>query len=244
MSQTSMGTRDPPPQPSSTPLIGDNPTTSLPITQPARSQRPQRPNLRLSNADEVHSRYTSQPPVDYDSDQAPPIESSPATSSQTSCSTKDPTSSKADNTHTLDLSRQHGVLLQSKSKQFRIAWCMACSTLFLSGFSTWYVWVVFISENSVPQALALSPGRTLLVIQIITHVIAFMVWQIIESALEFLRWTLATGATGISIPAFFAMSRATSLLGVASLCLMGGSHRFWCVSRSVIQCDPVVLYLD
>ena len=124
------------------------------------------------------------------------------------------------------------------------SWLLGFLTLCLCSLSSWYVHVVLISLNTPPHELSLTPGRTVLAVNVVAHVVAFMVWNQIATALETLRWALAARPgkdekEGISLALFLALSRATTTLGVALLTLVPSplkfwSHQVWCVKRYVI----------
>jgi hypothetical protein len=132
-----------------------------------------------------------------------------------------------------------GSVLQSNFKRYRMSWCLALATIAISAFSIWYVDTVLISEAPVPPHLVLSPGKTSLAVQVVAHVIAYLVWQLFGSAVEALRWALASRDVGVTVPTFFAMSRATPMLGVLSLCSLRGSHQMWAVQKHVSNCSSV-----
>jgi hypothetical protein len=105
----------------------------------------------------------------------------------------------------------------------------------LSSFTVFYTHRVLVSERQVPPAFVLSPGKTVLVVNILSHIVAFLGWDLLENVLEEMRWALACRVEGVSLMTFLALSRATPYSGVAYLCLMRGGHRFWCLQRYSIQ---------
>jgi hypothetical protein len=122
-------------------------------------------------------------------------------------------------------------VLQSKFKQHSTSYLLAVLASSVLAFSTWFIFTVFISEKQIPRYFRLSPGQTIIVINILTHVVVFLVWQLVDSAFEALRWTLASRDEGVLITTFLAMSRATGFIGVADLLRVPGWHRVWCVQR-------------
>jgi hypothetical protein len=122
-------------------------------------------------------------------------------------------------------------VLQSKFKQHFTSYLLAVLASLVLAFSTWFIFTVFISEKQIPRYFRLSPGQTIIVINILTHVVVFLVWQLVDSAFEALRWTLASRDEGVLITTFLAMSRATGFIGVADLLRVPGWHRVWCVQR-------------
>jgi hypothetical protein len=125
-----------------------------------------------------------------------------------------------------------GSALQTRFTRHRISWCLACIALLFSIFSIWYVNTVLISGNPVPKALTLSPGTTSLTVQIIAHLIAFLLWQLFRDATQSLRWTLASRDVGVPIPTFLALSQATPISGVVSLFSLWGPHWIWGIQMS------------
>lgn len=125
----------------------------------------------------------------------------------------------------------HPSVLQSKFKQHSTSCLLAVLASSVLAFSTWYILTVFISEKEIPRHFRLSPGHTIIVINVLTQVVVFLVWQLVDSAFEALRWTLASRDEGVLITTFLAMSRATGFIGVADLLRVPGWHRVWCVQR-------------
>ncbi|KAH0559350.1 hypothetical protein GP486_004138 [Trichoglossum hirsutum] len=128
-----------------------------------------------------------------------------------------------------------GSVLQSKSKQLRLSWVSALGTLLLSVFATFYAWSVLVSVDPALAPLqSLSPGKTVWVVNILSQATAFSILELLNVVFEALRWTLASGISGVQITTFLALSRATPLLGVVSLCLVKGAHRLWCIQRLLV----------
>jgi hypothetical protein len=101
----------------------------------------------------------------------------------------------------------------------------------LSSFTVFYTHRVLVSERPVPPVFVLSPGKTVSVVNILSHIVAFLGWNLLEHVLEEMRWALACRVEGVSLMTFLALSRATPYSGVAYLCLMRGGHLFWCIQR-------------
>jgi hypothetical protein len=124
---------------------------------------------------------------------------------------------------------------QPKSKQLRLSWALALGTLTLSILSIIYAWSVLVSNGPALSRLrSLSPGKTVWVISILSQSVAFLVSELLSIVFEALRWTLVSRDSGALLSTFLALSRATPLLGVASLCSINGSHRFWCSQRYLL----------
>jgi len=133
------------------------------------------------------------------------------------------------------LSAQHAhlrtSLLQRKSRQFVTLWVTAALAVFASVFSAWYTYRVMVDENALSPALQLQPGTTVLVVNIISHITAYLCWSLFSDATEALRWALACRPEGILLTSFLALSRATPFAGVAYLCTTKGPHQLWAMQR-------------
>jgi hypothetical protein len=121
--------------------------------------------------------------------------------------------------------------LQPKSQRFLTTVLTGIAAVFTSVFSVYYSYTVLVSESAVPPALDLSPGQTVLVVNVLSHVVAFLCWNLVSDSAEALRWALACGEDGILLTSFLALSRATPLSGVAYLCLVPGKHVLWALQR-------------
>ncbi|KAI9770897.1 MAG: hypothetical protein M1840_002601 [Geoglossum simile] len=90
---------------------------------------------------------------------------------------------------------------------------------------------VLVSVSPVPHFFALSPGKTITVVNVLSHGVAFLLLQLVSSVFEALRWALASSRSGIRVMSFLALGQATSTLGVLSLCRKRGVHLIWCFQR-------------
>jgi hypothetical protein len=122
-------------------------------------------------------------------------------------------------------------LLQRKRRRFLPTWITAVLAVAMSSLSVWYAWRVMVDRAALPAALLLSPGVTVLVVNILSHVVAYLCWSLASDTMEALRWALACGPDGILLTSFLALSRATPLVGVAYLCSVRGQHWIWAVQR-------------
>lgn len=125
-----------------------------------------------------------------------------------------------------------GSLLESKTQRFLPHWILALCSVIASIFSTVYSYKVLVSQDALPKSLAITPGQTVLVVNILSHMVAFMCWTLFSNATEALRWALACRTKGILLTSFLALSRATPLGGVAYLCMVRGHHQIWSLQRS------------
>jgi hypothetical protein len=125
--------------------------------------------------------------------------------------------------------------LQPKGERFLTTWLTGVAAVVSAVFSVYYSYTVLVSENAVPQALSLSPGKTVMAINVLSHVVAYLSWSLVTDANEALRWALACRPQGVSLTSFLALSRATPLMGVGYLCTVWGEHILWALQKWV--CD-------
>jgi hypothetical protein len=121
--------------------------------------------------------------------------------------------------------------LQSKVQRFTPHWLMAVSAICISIFSIYYTYTVIISEAEVPKSLYLEPSNAVLVVNVLSHVVAFLCWNLFSDAAEALRWAMACRPGGVLLTTFLALSRATPFTGVFYLCFQKGSHQIWAIQR-------------
>jgi hypothetical protein len=121
--------------------------------------------------------------------------------------------------------------LQSKVRRFAPHWLMAVSAICISIFSVYYTYTVLVSQAKVPNNLYLEPSNAVLVVNILSHVVAFLCWNLFSNAAEALRWAMACRKEGVLLTTFLALSRATPFAGVFYLCFQKGSHQIWAIQR-------------
>jgi len=116
------------------------------------------------------------------------------------------------------------------------SWIYAFASLSVALTSYFFVQAVLINHAPPPNFLQLSPGHTILSVNIFAHVVAFLVWDQVSTSLEALRWALASRPEqGLSLGSFLALSRAVGPTGVISLMLLprSGGQLFYCLKRYV-----------
>ncbi|KFY56117.1 hypothetical protein V497_06501 [Pseudogymnoascus sp. VKM F-4516 (FW-969)] len=123
--------------------------------------------------------------------------------------------------------------LESKRRRFLFTWLTCAGALVSTVFSVYYSYTVLVSERAVPQALSLSPGKTVMAINVLSHVVAYLLWNLVTDANEELRWSLACRPQGVSLTSFLVLSRATPLQGVAYLCTVWGGHILWALQKII-----------
>lgn len=127
--------------------------------------------------------------------------------------------------------RASSSVLESKMRKYTWIWILASTFVILSAFLTYFAYELLIRESAVPRALELSPGRTVLVINVLSQSLAFLGHILFNDVMEALRWTFLCRKKGVLLATFLGLSRATSMYGVAYLCSIKGSHLFWCIQR-------------
>lgn len=121
--------------------------------------------------------------------------------------------------------------LEHKSRRLAWTWIVAIMAVIASAFSTFYSYRVLVDHHALPSSLVLSPGTTVLVVNIMSHVVAYLCWFLFSNTIEALRWALACRPEGILLTSFLAMSRATPFMGVLYLCITKGKHQIWAIQR-------------
>lgn len=134
------------------------------------------------------------------------------------------------------------VVLENKRKQHAISLCLTLLEILLLGFSIWFIYTEFISEKPVPSHLQLSPGHTITIVNILSHLNVFLVILLLDHAFEVLRWSLASRKKGVSLATFLATSKASSFAGVADLLRVPGWHRVLCVQKLVAHHVSYFIY--
>lgn len=122
-------------------------------------------------------------------------------------------------------------LLERKSRRLATTWILAVMAISTSAFSVFYSHRVLVNKASLPSSLLLPPGATVLVVNVMSHVVAYLCLRLFSDTIEALRWALACRPEGILLTSFLAMSRATPLMGVLYICKTKGSHQVWAFQR-------------
>jgi hypothetical protein len=135
------------------------------------------------------------------------------------------------------------VVLLNKRRQHATSICLTLLEILLLGFSIWFIYTEFISEKPVPSHLQLSPGQTITIVNILSHLNVFLVVLLLDDAFEVLRWSLASRKKGVSMATFLATSKASSFAGVADLLRVPGWHRVLCVQKLVAHHISYFVYL-
>jgi hypothetical protein len=122
-------------------------------------------------------------------------------------------------------------LLQRKRQRFASTWVTAVLSVIISAFGGYYAYRVMVDEKALPSYLQLQPGTTVLVVNVLSHVVAFLCYSLFRDTMEALRWALACRPEGILLTSFLAMSRATPTVGVLYLLVTKGPHQIWALQR-------------
>ena len=125
----------------------------------------------------------------------------------------------------------HTSFLQPKSRRFALTWVVAVLATVISAFTVYYTFRVMVDEDALPRYLSLGPGATVLVVNILSHLAAFLCWSLTTDTFEALRWAWACRPQGIPLATFLVLSRATPTTGVLQLLATAGLHQFWALQR-------------
>jgi hypothetical protein len=120
-------------------------------------------------------------------------------------------------------------------------WAFTLFTASVTTFAIWVVYRVLISEDIPPHILITSPGRTVLYINIVSHIVCFLIAALLSRASDALRWTLASREEngskeeGVEIATFLALGQAQSVPDLGALLLLHGlgPHLLWCFQRYI-----------
>ena len=145
-------------------------------------------------------------------------------------------------TSTLDTPTVSDVEILTKFEQHRTSLMLTVIVILLLGASNWFIYTEFISEEPLNAHLQLSTGHTITIVNILSHVNIFLGNQLLESAFEALRWSLASSEKGVSIATFLGLSRATGFVGAADLLRIPGRHRILCSQKSVTHNITICYY--
>lgn len=130
--------------------------------------------------------------------------------------------------------------LQRKRKRFATTWSIAVLSVIASACAVFYSHRVMVNQNALPSFLESQPGTTVLVVNILSHLVAFLCWSLFTDTMEALRWALACRPQGILLTSFLAMSRATPIAGAIYLCLTKGAHQIWSIQRYALSYNFLV----
>ncbi|KAK3376885.1 hypothetical protein B0T24DRAFT_665745 [Lasiosphaeria ovina] len=121
--------------------------------------------------------------------------------------------------------------LQRKRTRLAPAWAVALLALGTTAVTVWYSQRVMVDRTELPSSLRLSPGLTVLAVNVLSHIVAFLVFSLCGDVLEQVRWAFACRPEGVLLTSFLAMSRATPVGGVLYLCRVRGWHQLWALQR-------------
>jgi len=135
-------------------------------------------------------------------------------------------------TNSLSGKERDGIALPTKFQQYRI-YCLifVLSVIWLTAT----IVVAFLSSLSQPIAALSNPKTIVLVLTMGSGVSVFLLGQLLTSAFDRLRWTLAGRSKGVDLATFLGLSRATDFFGVIRLVFSSNHFRSpkWCVQRYV-----------
>jgi hypothetical protein len=121
---------------------------------------------------------------------------------------------------------------KSNFKQYRDILLLAALTSLLLGFSTWLIFVEFISLKEVPRHLELPPGKVITLVNVLSRVILFLVAMLVVASWEAIRKSMVAGSNGISNTNFLAMSTALTYTQTREVFRIKGRHKMVIFTRS------------
>jgi uncharacterized membrane protein YecN with MAPEG domain len=123
---------------------------------------------------------------------------------------------------------------KSNFKQYRDTFLLAVLTSLLLGFSTWLIYIEFISLREVPRHLELPPGKVITLVNVFSRVILFLVAMLVVASWEAIRKSMVSGIDGIPYPNFLAMSTALTYTQTREVFRIKGRHRMIIFTRSAL----------
>jgi hypothetical protein len=126
--------------------------------------------------------------------------------------------------------KARGIVLCTKWQQYRINIVFFLFALIsLTGTTV----VAYLSSSTQPIAAFSDPKIIILALTIGSGVSVFLLGQLVSSAFDRIRWTLAASPGGIDLATFLGLSKATDLLGVLSIIFSDNqlSPPKWCIQR-------------
>jgi hypothetical protein len=125
-------------------------------------------------------------------------------------------------------------VLRSRLRQKSTWLGLSVLAIILLAFSTWFIYIEFISEKNPPKPLELSASHTVFTVTALSHANIYIIVPLVEQSLRALRWSLASRPQGVSALSFLSLGGAIRILGLADLLRVPGRHRFYCLLRYVI----------
>jgi len=205
------------------------------IDSPGYENDPRHRHIVPDNEKRNHPWSTVNPiHTTYDSDKHTPYVDGTSSFEQIPTSTLQhgPASHERPNDSTeSSLNEVRATLLASKGRKHLTTWLTAILTLASSALTVWYSQRAMVDRTALPPALQHSPGTTVLIANVLSHIVSFLVVTLFMETLESLRWALACRRQGVLLTTFLAMSRATPVAGVLYLCKVRGWHQIWALQR-------------
>ena|SRR5579859_6635753 len=132
--------------------------------------------------------------------------------------------------------------LQSRFQQLFVTWLLAVATFCCIVPTILFALNVSLQNPFSLKLLPSTPGTTILILNILSHLSVFLLSQLSGLVLEALRWSLASSRSGITAFGFLALGRATNVMGVARLLFrstrkegdlghLRNEHRLWGFQR-------------
>ena len=146
---------------------------------------------------------------------------------------------------TIDMDEVELKVVESKKLTARLRNRLA--TLVIAFFTVVFMTsTIFFAYNSyleqplVPSLVAKTPGRTILILNVMSQFTLFFLAELTRMAMDATRWALACSKRGTSGLTFLALSQATTFLGVLFLSfgkaklpgrVQRNEHRIWGTQR-------------
>lgn len=127
-------------------------------------------------------------------------------------------------------------------QRFRDRTCtflVACITAICMAFTIFFAYNSSLQQPYLSLFVSKTPQRSILILNIASHVTAYALAELTSAVLDTVRWSLACESSGTTALAFVTLSRATNFLGVLYLSLSRSqvpgrsSHRLWGVQRYI-----------
>ena len=135
------------------------------------------------------------------------------------------------------------VVLLNKRKQHATSLCLTLLEILLLGFSIWFIYTEFISENVCTIASATVTWANHYHRQYSLASQCIFGSSTAGRCFRGPSWSLASRKKGVSMATFLATSKASSFAGVADLLRVPGWHRVLCVQKLVAHHVSYFVYL-
>src|ERR1700736_1707805 len=135
--------------------------------------------------------------------------------------------------------RYTGSLRAIRNQGFTVA--LAVITALCMAFTIFFAYNSSVEQPYLSSFITKNPARTILILNLASHLTLFGLAELTSSVLEVTRWALACSTTGTTALTFITLSRATSFMGALYLSLVNSGvrgrfyrnlHQIWGAQRS------------